>query len=594
MRLVGVYPRRGRPYKKDGLYEYLLKNCGLEQYSKGVTSGILLDKVGASGTEVGREAVQALTGLGDGVSYLEAIEFANEALTYIDATTDLPVVSAFNGSGQFIIPVNGIKTLITQIGALGYDLDINPDNNVLSLIPSDGSAQIDVQQENAPAVPTEINITQVDRRDLYGYSVEKGQGDNRFNEFDITTPLSGTIRVGEKYFSDVRGSTSIWYSRIYSKDISDATLSYLTDDNQELKAVFSDVFADSSADAISLTSSEPNIVNGDILNNVDAKQWLYITFRAAVSGVSGYVENLQVQLGSSILPYESYLGITRDSAGLLPYRQGYKVPNDENNIPVGFINGVKFKPDYVKRVKENYEVVDGVVDCRQAYSVNGDPVIADCKVTFTSDGATTQDVRFPSNAWKSNTLYTLYYAITNSDVGTDAFSLNSFGVSADFLALQYVNGIYAITFTTDAVLTEDFLRLVFSAVIPITESLTIEAVIYEGDKTVSQPTPGAIEVGNSAILSDQYNIRYINDTNNISSLNGVNKVMPFADMAENQFNQMYFNIATGKLAFMEAPISGTCEEKLLKEMGFNTAEFAIDSEGEYAVDTEGYFAIEEV
>jgi len=245
-------------FRTTGPLRYLIRNCGLESYSKGVTDGVLIDKVGKTGTESSREAVQALTLLGDGSTYLEAdgilipetddfdVTFkcifdnivSREGIIrqYTSApvdpfrwyvTTDVTGVLRYFHGGNVILGTTVVSTTeesvvrfvkdatstrlylndnleITDINrnmeqsntiflsdsSLGsfegklksltinngitYTLDINPDNNEYALIPDDNSPQIDVQQFLAPATPTEINITNEDIRDLYGYTVATG------------------------------------------------------------------------------------------------------------------------------------------------------------------------------------------------------------------------------------------------------------------------------------------------------------------------------------------------------------------------------------------------------------------------------------
>jgi len=240
-------------FRTTGPLRYLIRNCGLESYSKGVTDGVLIDKVGKTGTESSREAVQGRTILGDGSTYLDTTIVPNQNTilrvwgnfnsltggqrfgTRVSTTSNMYFfgisatiewqfgwenVGAFavaadtdfhkfeiNG-GKFLIddavvydfsstPLTSIITTLDILGlnqngshvnqcdfdldkaeivhnGITYTLDINPDNNEYALIPDDNSPQIDVQQFLAPATPTEINITNEDIRDLYGYTVATG------------------------------------------------------------------------------------------------------------------------------------------------------------------------------------------------------------------------------------------------------------------------------------------------------------------------------------------------------------------------------------------------------------------------------------
>ncbi len=238
----------------SSVFGYLKKHCGLESYAKGITSNTMIDKVGKSGTESGRDAVQGRTILGDGSTWLDldidvqddsnwywevegnfadtsngwngnrnndgsqrfiwGIQDSKWFLGYKDDGSAGAIASdtdnhifKITGDGKLFVDGDLINDKHTATGSLSaknlfllaanystkvesnfnckscrihlpsgitYTLDINPDNNVYSLILSDNSAQIDVQQYLAPATPTEVNITQEDVRDLYGYTVATG------------------------------------------------------------------------------------------------------------------------------------------------------------------------------------------------------------------------------------------------------------------------------------------------------------------------------------------------------------------------------------------------------------------------------------
>ena len=68
MRLVGKYPRLGKPLidKFKKALNDLIKNCGLDSYGKGVTSGQIIDKTGKHD-----ESILAKEIVGDGVTYLD-------------------------------------------------------------------------------------------------------------------------------------------------------------------------------------------------------------------------------------------------------------------------------------------------------------------------------------------------------------------------------------------------------------------------------------------------------------------------------------------------------------------------------------------
>ena len=108
------------------------------------------------------------------------------------------------------------------------------------------------------------------------------------------------------------------------------------------------------------------------------------------------------------------------------------------------------------------------------------------------------------------------------------------------------------------------------------------------------PTGGTWESGAYITWADLYNGVFISDLNDITTnhLLGTNKALAYDDMVDNENNQQFASPDRQRIMWFEEPISGECEVKALKELGFNTGEFAVDTEGEFAIDSDGYYAKE--
>lgn len=88
------------------LWEILSRTCGLISFADTATDGTMIDKVGSSGTEVGREAIQAQSVIGDGNTYIEFADFTD---------ADLP--------DNYEIELEGVYTAKTGFnGFFGFDV----------------------------------------------------------------------------------------------------------------------------------------------------------------------------------------------------------------------------------------------------------------------------------------------------------------------------------------------------------------------------------------------------------------------------------------------------------------------------------------
>ncbi len=108
-------------------------------------------------------------------------------------------------------------------------------------------------------------------------------------------------------------------------------------------------------------------------------------------------------------------------------------------------------------------------------------------------------------------------------------------------------------------------------------------------------TPTGLEFasGRYIRLSQAYDGFAQYDTNRIATeADGTPKVLAYDTMADNTLNQYFTSADRQKLMFFETPISGECETKALKELGFNESLLASDVDGDYAIDADGDYVYE--
>ncbi len=154
------YPISFNPigYKTSGNPLAPLKKCGMIQYSKGSTNGVLIDKIGKST----RPAITAKYINQPGLT--ADIGLNNEALTYFDVDTMLDVVSATDASGVFTFPSAKVANIkIPSDGSIFY-LQEGLGNTIAD------SVNGRVVKLNSNATFTSVNNIQ-SQADIVGYTV---------------------------------------------------------------------------------------------------------------------------------------------------------------------------------------------------------------------------------------------------------------------------------------------------------------------------------------------------------------------------------------------------------------------------------------
>lgn len=91
--------------------------------------GVLIDKVGKSGSEVGREYIGGAYLDGDGLRELRIADYPSTAFTYVDHTTKIVENGATDTNGDWLVPTNGVD-LLTIDGYLANFETGNQDTQV--------------------------------------------------------------------------------------------------------------------------------------------------------------------------------------------------------------------------------------------------------------------------------------------------------------------------------------------------------------------------------------------------------------------------------------------------------------------------------
>ncbi len=245
------------------------------------------------------------------------------------------------------------------------------------------------------------------------------------------------------------------------------------------------------------------------------------------------------------------------------------------------------------RIKMNLKQIDGIVDGMDengSYLISGTgTTIVGTLIHLVQDSGN-EFVEFGTSLEDSKE-YTLVYYISNTNLDGNLIMSEVGGtVIQNPLAMPKELGENRFAFTTRTTISNNRIKCVLSGTNGTFVDVDFKA-IYEGDKTTGDlPESGQVVSGNSIIRDQSY---FDESYTDFWYDNGEPKVVPVDDVPDNYMNQVFSSVDRQKILTYQAPISGECETKTLKYLGFNMAALAIDSDGAYAVDTSGSYAYEE-
>jgi len=265
---------------------------------------------------------------------------------------------------------------------------------------------------------------------------------------------------------------------------------------------------------------------------------------------------------------------TFDQAGLITIPIGQLIFLNSLGIPQCYVGGVRPSPDYSGRIGINERVVDGVVDNGVDYgkwetSTPANVLINSNSVEIISNATNTFIGMISTGITKTSTVYTVVIDVTKT-FNSGTFGLQSSGVggfvSFDGTLLDQQRR----TLTTDSTITNDELKFFINATVPNGESVEFSHIgTYEGDyvtETPPLPTSGAIVVGNSLILEDDYNHMHIADQAEIwiDQTSHLNKVKEIATLLSIENNQSFYNSTEQSFGFYQTALIEPCLSKAKK------------------------------
>ncbi len=377
-----------------------LKKCGMIQYSKGSTNGVLIDKIGKST----RDAVQGRTLVGNGQTYgtftwtqasaLWDVEFevnvtSSTDQVLFDCRKDGGVGYAFfNSSNQLStssgsISIEGNKYIVSDITldfttlvlnansvfilkfnenllslkmtnkstGIEYNLNIEErqSTGILSLNGSDGT-KILGQQYLSPATATVVNNTVESAFDRLGGSIAKALGDNKLNELEQGS-LSSATGLPVSSSNRLRSSK---YSLI--EDVSDIVMKATNAKNAELLEIIIMQYK-SDHTYIGTTGWQSNPLTISVDSEMKYVK-VIIKFSSGSVIVPTDVTDAMLNTGSVALPYSAYLGYTMNQAGTIYFDDGTPIPCGTDGLIMGYVNGVRVAPEHSGRVRYNRVVCD--------------------------------------------------------------------------------------------------------------------------------------------------------------------------------------------------------------------------------------------
>jgi len=609
----------------DDSLDYLIKNCNLISYNTPTT-----DKVGKSS----RTAVRGKALVGDGATY-GTVDFVTNDLYDIELITTGALVGQylldfrFNGGigsvrynssailvassgvvtsdilpdGTYLEKVVGIQITSTVMYLLShYTVGDEYSGNLLSLkltnqsdgevftinfesrqddglIPFNNSGEpIMVEQFLSPAIATiNSNIGSEQDESDKGVTFVKALGKNKFNKelgllgfflnsSGVASPSGSGTGISD--FTLVEPSTTYYISGF---SVSLANQCYYDKDK--------------------------NFISLDASTNLLTTPSNCMYIRLTIPSFATAKEAAQLELGTVPTAYEAYKGYSFDILGLIPIQDG--TPILGNNAYT--IDG-RITAEHKGRIKHDKRVVDGVVDYdTDKYTVlDAGASIVDDKLQIISNGVSFVDAMYDI-VLDESTEYTIVWDIevNTTTVLSQFVSVENTGFNDG--ARQYfplaTTGEFRQKFTTLATITAPYIHTFTRTGAPNGEIIKASFKIYKGDKLIGTlPTHAIYESGNS-ITPDQVYDGSPND--GVFKIANVNQVVPFDDLANISYQQVYVSEDKQKILTFAEPLvrHSDCDSKARRFVDINEQLYVqIGTTGEYEpflVDGEKFMVLKE-
>lgn len=525
-----------------------LKKCGLTQLVKSpATDGILTDKVGKQS----RPAIRGSKVVGNASVYFELdIAFANDPVSYLDATTKLVVNTNLDANARIVVPTNGMAYLEgANIGKFNFETT----GDEPTVYSSDTGIQAQVFLKPADFHQYDDTIESV--ADRVGYSVSRGFGVNQLVEDYELGSISTSTGSDTANTTRCRTANTSYVER--SKEYT-VKLNNLVDGREEILNLYEyDVGMNylgttllDSTQSTFTTKSETAFVRFNLRYNDNS----------TLTGNEFDNAKIQLELGSTPTAYEAYQGYFYDSALTQPIPQGELIPNlaPTYSLSTAYIEGGVNPPaQYVGEIKKDMSVVDGVV--------NADVIAWEQGSMLSGDG---------SNQPATNRIRTIgYFPFYPGETHTFEFNDSEYDIGIyEYQSDEtYIKATVWITSSGTIIgdalsgLQRVTIRFKTNDTIIPSEIDNVGFKIYRG---TTEPTSGQPVSGNSLIDSQVYTNKAIVDasetwTDKTDPSNVVLKVVPVDDLVTD--NQTFVtkdgNGDIEKVGFFETTLTGDCLTK---------------------------------
>jgi len=269
----------------------------------------------------------------------------NEGLKYkvTDITLDftkLYILSRFNEVDKLLANLVSLKMTNKSTGKTYQSNFSSRDDGILSLYNLDDESDVVLMQQYlSPAVPLVENYSVVSLEDSKGMSVSKALGKNLFDKDNLTL----NYRLDHTNGHIVANTNGYVSDYMFLEEITIDVFTLMTN-YSFFRLCYFDV--------------DKKYISGTQTTNPTTKPSNACYARISNNEASQPKDDVMVNVGTSALPYEPYLGYTHDQEGLIPVSQGISMPAMSNGRLATYVNGVNPIADSVGRLKLNKAFCD--------------------------------------------------------------------------------------------------------------------------------------------------------------------------------------------------------------------------------------------
>lgn len=521
IRRIGILRRFGLGFKNALA---ALKKCGLIQYTKGVTDGVLIDKIG----KVDHDSVRGKALVGDGNTYVDlGYTIKNQFLHY----KVFQIVET--------LPSEMSVGFRTSVGVIGLDNPLffrqTPARVELRLPTVNGDLRVSIPESFLNK--GEVNTFEVkyDGSSL-SLTVNETETQTISNSGDLLS-FNRNLSLGSNVninFSEGNG--------IYKLEIYDDGITYTLN-----------IESRQSTGLIELLGSDGSKIVG--------QQFI----SPAEPTVNSLQESAFDKLGGSFADGSQYV----DQALTTAYDIGTPLPVAPDGLLYAYIDngqgvGVRASADYLGRQKYNYRLVDGVVDLltEEITDLGTTHVVTRESIIVTTDGTVASRYAFFEIDLK-NIQYTLKTKL-NQIQGTQngLIVIRNKANDTNLVSQNIVNG-QTVNINFTPIDSGAIIRFYANrGVLEVGENAYEDFVLFEG---TTEPPSKQWDDDNSITLQQIYDgVGEVDNNRILTNADHTNKVLRIGDLPDNYFNQMFIDDTKEEIGFFDKSLTGECEIKAKK------------------------------